>query len=1634
MTSTDRTAAAGPSPRFLPSLVWFPVVLLLASIFLSFEPAAADGQTSTADEQSAFTEALRTLGASEDRSFGSPGAAGAAAYIREQFEALGFDTVESQRFAEPALRHRASSLIFSDTGVSVRIHPLFGNAIAPEAIAPPGLSGPVYYVGDGRTDRFNGKPLDGSILLMEMDSGKRWQQAANLGAKAVIYVDRGPSVKAFFQEKVELTPLKFPRFWISLEEARRWFGSFETVGSRPVYDGVRLVSDIRWKETTAENVYVLVPGTDPELSERLIIVEAFYDSSASVFGLSPGADEACSAASLLSLARYLKSHPPARSVLLLATAGHSQALAGMRQAMWALKVRTRDLRDLGKALEARQEQSERILAGLEGTDFSRQPVRLPEDPELRELLRAALEDQIKTEADALSRRLMRLRLSGEVERQRQTVQKLADERLLLRRMGWRSDFQDLTEAERKRYALLVSPTRQRHRDIVEDARNQLERIQTAKRFRSRVRLMELDAVISLHLSSHGNGFGAFHQGWLYTLKSSVNRVAAYSLMDDVLRKEAERVKSEEGLPPLFHDTLRPSRKRSWESYFADHPHLGGEVSALAGFHGITFATTDDARLFWGTPYDRLSRVDLDQAFAQSRFVTRLVHRLSLAPQLHGDIYPRDGFSAVDGRANFLRHGELFPDQPAPGSMILAYQDRTRFLSMVDSMGAFHLRGVADKKHVLHKVIIEGYRFDPDTGDAVWAIDKKQTGINAYRVKMNRNFMETDLVMFGCRRTTIFNLLEPRNLHYMPKIRLLDGRREATPLRYWWSRTDTWSSTIASIFLEPGTPLKMTLSDTVLRNKLILTNATEEYPNGVGYRIDEWPTINPTEYRVARDMWMLIRPRVENLEHHGIHNEQIRNLQKEGTRALDAAERALAKRRYDVFLENARKSWALATRVYEHVEKTQKDVLFGVLFYIALFVPFAFCLERFLFSYASIYKRIIAFCVILVATIAVVYQVHPAFELAYSPMVVVLAFFIMGLSLIVTLIIFFRFETEMTHLQRRAGGMETGEISRWKAFSASFFLGVSNLRRRRVRTVLTCLTLLILTFTIMSFTSVKSVQLHNRLALKEDASYQGLLLKRANWEDLPPESMGIVRNAFEKQGTAVPRVWLEEMDRTRTPTISIQRGDLGFEARGMIGFSEWEPEVTGLDRFLVGGRWFRDTDRRVVILSDRAAENLGVSPNRPGEAEVRIWGIPFRVIGVFAGDRLMGWADLDGEPITPVTFPNEATIALTEVEVDAMESGEDIQVFQSRYQHTPGDLTVFIPYRTLLAVGGSIKSFAVLPRKGYEIRQMAADLTERFGLILFAGEPKGTFLYHAGDTMQYSGLPNVVIPVLISILIVLNTMISSVYERKNEIAIYTSVGLAPSHVSFLFIAEAMAFAVISVVLGYLAAQVSAQLFSGTALWSGITVNYSSLAGVGAMVLVILVVLVSAIYPSRVAAEIAIPDVNRSWKMPEPQQSVIEVSLPFLMKYREQWSAGGFLLSHFEGHQDISHGLFSAGAPAVGLTPPPIANPELPAPEVPARPPEEDLAHLHIRVQVWMAPFDFGITQMVDLRFRYAEEPGFLAIDVRIERMAGEVNAWGRVNKAFINRLRKQMLMWRSLSTSERLDYENRLEAFRRKETA
>ena len=343
-----KVAAAYKRRTPLRQVVWMVFGLFLWSL-IPFLPTLAEAKQTVSDD---FTNAVNTLASFGDRSTGTSGNKAAAKLIKNRLSDLGLDTVGSQWFSVPVIRHGGSSLVLPDKNLSQEIHPILANAITPETISSDGLEGPLVYVGQGELRDFNDKEISGAILLMEIDSGKNWLHAANLGAKALIYVDRGPTGKTFFQDKTELSPIQFPRFWIPFSKARELFGGFETAPKGLVAGRARLFSKMHWEEVSGENIFALIPGADSKLQKELVMVEAFYDSTALIPGSSPGADEACSVATLLELARTLKQNPPARSVLLVATTGHAQALAGMRELIWSLRSKSIDLKRTGKRLEA----------------------------------------------------------------------------------------------------------------------------------------------------------------------------------------------------------------------------------------------------------------------------------------------------------------------------------------------------------------------------------------------------------------------------------------------------------------------------------------------------------------------------------------------------------------------------------------------------------------------------------------------------------------------------------------------------------------------------------------------------------------------------------------------------------------------------------------------------------------------------------------------------------------------------------------------------------------------------------------------------------------------------------------------------------------------------------------------------------------------------------------------------------------------------------------------------------------------------------------------------------------------------------------------------------------------------------
>jgi hypothetical protein len=284
---------------------------------------------------------------------------------------------------------------------------------------------------------------------------------------------------------------------------------------------------------------------------------------------------------------------------------------------------------------------------------------------------------------------------------------------------------------------------------------------------------------------------------------------------------------------------------------------------------------------------------------------------------------------------------------------------------------------------------------------------------------------------------------------------------------------------------------------------------------------------------------------------------------------------------------------------------------------------------------------------------------------------------------------------------------------------------------------------------------------------------------------------------------------------------------------------------------------------------------------------------------------------------------------------------------------------------------------------------------RIELNIYAGIDGETFLCSAVQSTGFSGAGDLVIPILIAACIVLNTMLGSVYERTKEIGIYSSLGLAPIHIASLFIAEACVYAILGAIAGYLFGQSLSKFLNDFGLLTGLNLNYSSLSAVMSTLVIMFTVLLSVIYPAKKASEIAVPGIERRWRLPDPVDDRLDMILPFTVTGDQALGVNMFLREYLEAHADYSLGHFSTG----DIT---LASEDTPEGEA-----------FQLDLMVWLAPYDLGVSERLTLRTEPdPEEDEVFRIRAVIGRESGDESSWIRVTRNFVNMLRKQYLLWRT----------------------
>jgi hypothetical protein len=85
-------------------------------------------------------------------------------------------------------------------------------------------------------------------------------------------------------------------------------------------------------------------------------------------------------------------------------------------------------------------------------------------------------------------------------------------------------------------------------------------------------------------------------------------------------------------------------------------------------------------------------------------------------------------------------------------------------------------------------------------------------------------------------------------------------------------------------------------------------------------------------------------------------------------------------------------------------------------------------------------------------------------------------------------------------------------------------------------------------------------------------------------------------------------------------------------------------------------------------------------------------------------------------------------------------------------------------------------------------------------------------------------------------------------------------------------------------------------------------------------------------------------------------------------------------------------------------------------------EEDGQHgYRLAMRAWLSPYDLGVSQDVELRAVPTGDFGVYLIQLRIQRLSGQANTWVRINRGFLDDIRKQFLVWRTLAPESKQEY-------------
>ncbi|HMP71760.1 MAG TPA: hypothetical protein PKE55_00705 [Kiritimatiellia bacterium] len=1543
---------------------------------------------------------------------GTPEYAAAADHVEQRLRDIGITNLVVQEFPSVQNKILRAELVAGET--TFPLVPARPNGIIPPTTPPAGITGELIDLGDATDDDLNRINVHGRIVVMSYNAHMQWYKAFRLGARAVIFTD-GHEGDSLHQHYLRVNA-NLPRYYYEGDRASLPFGQTVT-----------LHSEVTWQRTTGRNIIAFLPGTDPVFDlgrEEVVIIAANLDTFGDFPAASPGARSAANVAGLLHLAETFKNNPPRRHIVLAFFDNQARSHAGAIAFYWALENRIPEA-TIAARLESWQAEVE-FLANISAILAQSNPLEHLAMPGGRRL-DDRLNDKARDLALDLRGRLMQMREAYLAHAEDHPDDETRRQQLRLDIETAEAEFDlwnDLRRALRRARGIPpeLQPQLDRVIQSVRDdvARRQQELRDTESMLLSSKRIFDLlgDRWITLHtsliLGDSTARWGVIIGGDSEIRNADLDQPGLYGrVQQSFLRAFDAQVRAGQPARNFERATVDATLTQPRLIWAARGLIHSGEVSGRYGIYNIVLGTTHETLPREGTPADTLDQLDLDRIETKIREIGGIMtalgnlnaqvgeveavadqRGLSLRRVIGTDysyINPRFRNQVSEGAMAMGRHrGSSIPNLPVRNAVIQVnmVQPWNRIIwphnkypafdpfqvIMTDQNGSYTIGGLA-KQDSWPQPTAFAARFNA-RGVPFEVSDMRS--VNSLRTRINM-----------VRARGGFYLMPPR--FWPDAANVLDAVGNAnlgndTSQRAFVENQD---GVVAFFVEEKVSDVKIFGERSAIgldNSGIDLRSSSIHEPLGRGFPIDgSWLDLRPS-FQGANDLWRLNESRLALLRSKDILNSSLEEMHGRVEDLIAIAEQEARPLHGEALAASA----LLASRpVYESVRSITDDLITAVLILLALCIPFAFALERLLIGSPVIYKQVSWFAFFFIITFVILYLSHPAFAVAQTPIIIFLGFTVVVLSSLVIFIIMQKFEEELKAIQGMTSTVHAADISRFNTVMAAMSMGISTMRRRPLRTALTAVTIVLLTFTILSFASFDTQRGIIRFFISPTPNYTGVLYHPPSWGTMNPDFVELLRARWDPERAEIAtRHWVcPEFPGDPDFVVGHADGSNPVTLKGILGLEPSEVRNRPDLRSLLG---IEDPDlmNDHVFMTSAVAELLGVQPGDP----VIVKGLRLTVGPFLSATRFGAITDMDNTSIIPIDY---AQMQDTQAQ-QSTGSAEDLLTEQGNWANLPTDSVVIMSDANCARAGGKVSVIHIYTRDAEDAAIFAEDLARMMDRTpIVATRQDGVYRHIQGTVVAASGVADLIFPIFLGALVIFGTMLGSVADREKEIYTFSALGLAPPHVASLFFAEAMVFSVLGGMGGYLIAQGTMKILTLLAAYGLVTVpemNYSSTNAIVTILIVMSTVLISAIYPAMKASKSANPGLLRSWRPPPPKGDVYDIVFPFTVSEYDLTGVVSFLQEHFNNFSDTGLGAFMARDTSMV---------------------RYDDGSLGLKSYLALAPFDLGVTQDFELRSAPSEIKGIDEVNIRLVRRSGQPGDWVRLNRNLFDDLRTQFLLWRSL---------------------